>query len=121
MLGDRPLTPDDVAAVAGGRRVALGARARATMERTRGVIERVLERGDPVYGVTRGVGALKTVSIDAAEQAAFNRALLVSHNVGHGPLAPPESCGRRWSPARPAWRSAMPAYARWWPRRCARR
>ena len=60
------------------------------MERTRGVIERALERGDPVYGVTRGVGALKTVSIDDAEQGAFNRALLVSHNVGHGPLAPPE-------------------------------
>jgi histidine ammonia-lyase len=90
VLGDRPLTPEDVVAVAGGRRVALGARARTTMERTRGVIERVLERGDPVYGVTRGVGALKTVAIDAAEQAAFNRALLVSHNVGHGPLAPPE-------------------------------
>ena len=90
VLGDRPLTPDDVVAVAGGRRVALGARARTTMERTRGVIERVLERGDPVYGVTRGVGALKTVSIDAPEQAAFNRALLVSHNVGAGPLAPPE-------------------------------
>jgi histidine ammonia-lyase len=90
VLGDRALTPADVAAVADGRRVALGARAHAAMTRTRGVIERALERGDPVYGVTRGVGALKTVSIDDDEQAAFNRALLVSHNVGHGPLAPPE-------------------------------
>ncbi len=60
------------------------------MEQTRGVIERALGRGDPVYGVTRGVGALKTVPVDAAEQGAFNRALLVSHNVGHGALAPPE-------------------------------
>jgi histidine ammonia-lyase len=88
VLGERPVTPADVMAVAGGRRVALGAAARATMDRTRGVIERALERGDPVYGVTRGVGALKTVSID--DQRAFNRALLVSHNVGHGGLAPPE-------------------------------
>jgi histidine ammonia-lyase len=90
VLGERPLTPAEVAAVAAGRRVELGADARATMERTRGVIERALQRGDPVYGVTRGVGALKAVSIDEDEQAAFNRALLVSHNVGHGPLAPPE-------------------------------
>jgi histidine ammonia-lyase len=90
VLGERPVTPGDVVAVAAGRRVELGAGARATMERTRGVIERALERGDPVYGVTRGVGALKTVSIDDADQRAFNRALLVSHNVGHGPHAPPE-------------------------------
>ena len=90
VLGERPVTAGDVVAVAAGRRVELGTGARATMERTRGVIERALERGDPVYGVTRGVGALKTVSVDDAEQAAFNRALLVSHSVGHGPLAPPE-------------------------------
>jgi histidine ammonia-lyase len=90
VLGERAVTPADVAAVAAGRRVSLGAGARATMERTRGVIERALEHGDPVYGVTRGVGALKTVPVDDGEQGAFNRALLVSHNVGHGPLAPPE-------------------------------
>jgi histidine ammonia-lyase len=91
VLGERTLTPADVVAVAvAGRQVVLGVSARKTMERTRGVIERALERGDPVYGVTRGVGALKTVSIGEAEQAAFNRALLVSHNVGHGPLAPRE-------------------------------
>jgi histidine ammonia-lyase len=90
LLGERPVTPGDVAAVATGRRVELGDSARAGMVRTRAVIERALERGDPIYGVTRGVGALKTVSIDDAEQGAFNRALLVSHNVGHGPLAPPE-------------------------------
>ncbi len=90
VLGERPVTPADVAAVAGGRRVVLGASAQATMARTRSVIERALARGDAVYGVTRGVGALKTVSVEGAEQGAFNRALLVSHNVGHGSPAPPE-------------------------------
>jgi len=90
VLGERPLTPADVAAVAGGRRVQLGERGRAEMVRSRAVIGRALERGDPVYGVTRGVGALKTVAVDDGDQGAFNRALLVSHNVGHGPLAPPE-------------------------------
>ncbi|HUB76282.1 MAG TPA: aromatic amino acid ammonia-lyase, partial [Solirubrobacteraceae bacterium] len=87
VLGQRPLTPEDVVAVSRGRRVTLGAQARAAMQRSRDVIERALQRGDAIYGVTRGVGALKTVAVDASEQAAFNRALLVSHNVGHGPIA----------------------------------
>src|ERR1700753_1307466 len=87
--GADPITPEDVVAVSRGRRVRLHDAARERMSRTRGVIERAIERGDAVYGVTRGVGALKTVVVDETEQAAFNRALLVSHNVCHGPTAPP--------------------------------
>src|ERR1700761_4985720 len=87
-LGERGLTPEDVVGVSHGRRVALGAEARTAMQPSRDVIERALDRGDAIYGVTRGVGALKTVAVDASQQAAFNRALLVSHNVGHGPIAP---------------------------------
>jgi histidine ammonia-lyase len=60
------------------------------MKRSREVIERALARGDAVYGVTRGVGALKTVGVDDDGQAAFNRALMVSHSVGYGPFAPAE-------------------------------
>ena len=90
ILGARSLTPQDVKAVAVGRRVSLGDDARAAMERSRSVIERALERGDAVYGVTRGVGALKTVSVGDHGQAAFNRALMVSHSVGSGPPAPIE-------------------------------
>ena len=90
VLGERPLSPEDVVAVSHGREIVLGRDARAAMQRSRDVIERALRRGDAIYGVTRGVGALKTVTVDASEQAAFNRALLISHNVGHGPFAPPE-------------------------------
>ena len=81
------MTPDAVVAVAAGRKLTLGPRARARMERTRAVIERALEHGDPVYGVTRGVGALKTVALARHEQDDYNRALLLSHNVGSGPVA----------------------------------
>ena len=91
VLGERPLHPEDVVAVAsGGGRVTLGAAARDAMTRSRDVIERALARGDQVYGVTVGVGALKTVSVEDDGQAAFNRALMVSHNAGHGPLATAE-------------------------------
>jgi histidine ammonia-lyase len=90
VLGERAVTPEDVVAVAAGRPVELGAAARQAMTGSREVLERALERGDPIYGVTRGVGALKAVAVEDGEQAAFNRALLVSHGVGHGELAPPE-------------------------------
>jgi histidine ammonia-lyase len=89
VLGARAVTPEDVVAVAAGRPVKLGAAAHAAMTASREVLERALDRGDPIYGVTRGVGALKAVAVEDDEQAAFNRALLVSHQVGHGELAPP--------------------------------
>jgi hypothetical protein len=44
ILGDRALTPEDVVAIAVGRRVELGASARAEMVASREVIERVLAR-----------------------------------------------------------------------------
>ena len=90
VLGTRAVTPQDVAEVAAGRPVRLGDEARAVMTRSREVLERAMSRGDAIYGVTRGVGALKTVAVGGGEQAAFNRGLLVSHNVGHGTLAAPE-------------------------------
>jgi len=90
VLGDRAVTPEDVVAVAAGRTVALGGAAREAMTGSREVLERALERGDSIYGVTRGVGALKGVAVPDEEQTAFNRALLVSHAVGHGELAPPQ-------------------------------
>jgi histidine ammonia-lyase len=88
VLGERPVTPEDVVAVSDGREIVLGPDAGAAMQRSREVIERALRRGDAVYGVTRGVGALKTVTVEASQQDAFNRALLISHNVGHGPIVP---------------------------------
>src|SRR5579875_718197 len=90
VLGEQPVTPEDVVAVAAGRPVELGATARQAMTRSREVLERALDRGDAIYGVTRGVGALKTVAVKDDEQEPFNRALLISHRVGHGDLAPPQ-------------------------------
>ncbi len=89
VLGERPVCPEDVAAVAAGRPVQLGAAARAAMTASREVLQGALQRGDPIYGVTRGVGALKVVAVHDDEQGPFNRALLISHQVGHGEIAPP--------------------------------
>ncbi|WP_030604406.1 HAL/PAL/TAL family ammonia-lyase [Streptomyces fulvoviolaceus] len=90
VLGDRPLLPTDVVAVARGRRVVLGPAARDRMRLSRTALEKMLSRGDSVYGLNTGVGAIKTTAISADRQAAFQPLLLRAHRVGHGQLAPAE-------------------------------
>jgi histidine ammonia-lyase len=87
------LTIEDVAAVARGEvPVSLDPDAREAMVRARGVVDRALERGDEVYGLTTGVGPLKGVSVSGASEVtrAFDRSLIERHRVGQGPAAPPE-------------------------------
>ncbi|WP_128379403.1 HAL/PAL/TAL family ammonia-lyase [Streptomyces cavernae] len=90
VLGDEPLRPADVVAVARGRRVVVGDAARERMRASRAALEGALARGDVVYGLTTGVGANKTAAIEADRQAAFQPLLLRAHRVGHGRPAPPE-------------------------------
>jgi histidine ammonia-lyase len=90
VLGDHPLRYDEVVAVAHGRRVVLGTAADTRMKASRTTLEELLARGDMVYGLTTGVGAIKTVRIDAGGQQAFQTLLLRAHRVGHGELAPPQ-------------------------------
>ena len=89
-LGAGPLTPAMVVEVTGGRRVKLAEEARERMLGTRSLAERIVARGDVVYGLTTGVGALKTVGIAEEAQGTFNKLLLRAHAVGHGVPVPPE-------------------------------
>ena len=91
VLDGRSLTIGEVVAVArDGADVRLAAAAVARMRQTRALVERVLERGDTVYGMTTGVGARKKIAVPAEEITAFNRALIANHLVGAGPDAPLE-------------------------------
>jgi len=90
-LDGRSLTITDVVAVArDGAQVELAPAAAGRMRETRALVERVLRRGDAVYGMTTGVGARKKISVSAEEARAFNRALIANHLVGAGPDAPTE-------------------------------
>jgi histidine ammonia-lyase len=81
------LTIADFVAVADGQAGAeLDPVARAAMRRAREVAARAVSGGEPVYGLTTGVGALKRHSV--TEQHEFNRLMILDHCVGHGPLAP---------------------------------
>jgi histidine ammonia-lyase len=91
VLTGEGLTVDEVVRVArGGERVEVEASAFERMGKTRALVERVVARGDVVYGMTTGVGARKKVPVPAEEIPAFNRALIANHRTASGPDAPVE-------------------------------
>jgi histidine ammonia-lyase len=90
-LNGRDLTIDHVIEVALGRRpVALDGAAADRMRASRAVIERVVETGTTVYGVTTGFGDLANVRIEPPDTAALQRNLVRSHAAGVGPPLPEE-------------------------------
>jgi histidine ammonia-lyase len=90
-LNGESLTIEEVVRVARrGERVEIAPAAVERMRESRALVERVVERGDAVYGVTTGVGARKKVSVPADEIPAFNRALIANHLTATGPDAQPD-------------------------------
>jgi histidine ammonia-lyase len=90
VLGAEPLDRDRYERVVGAHEtVALDP---AALERVGAARERLLahlESGASAYGVTTGVGYLSRTALDAADQQAFQRALLV-RGAGTGPPLPPD-------------------------------
>ena len=85
------LTVGDVVRVArDAEPVELAPEAIERMRETRALVERVVARGDEVYGVTTGVGARKKIRVPLEEIPQFNRRLIENHRVGTGPDASPE-------------------------------
>jgi histidine ammonia-lyase len=91
LLTGNGLTLGEVVRVArGGETVELAEGVRARMAESRELVERVVERGDIVYGVTTGVGARKKVRVPPEEIPSFNRRLILNHRTAQGPEAPAE-------------------------------
>jgi histidine ammonia-lyase len=89
VLTGHDLTLDELARVARQRdAVELAPEAVERMRGARAVVERAVERGDTVYGVTTGVASRKRVRVTSDDVADFNRLLIRSHLVGQGPDAP---------------------------------
>jgi len=90
-LTGRDLTIDNVIEVARGRRpVQLDADAAARMRASRSVIERLVDEGATVYGVTTGFGDLADVRIEPSQTADLQRNLVRSHAAGVGEPLPDE-------------------------------
>ncbi|MEA2673905.1 MAG: histidine ammonia-lyase [Chloroflexota bacterium] len=91
VLTGADLTVGDVEAVArGGAGAVLDPAAKARMESSRAVVERLLDEGAVVYGVTTGFGFLADRPIDRADAERLQENLLVSHAAGVGEPLPRE-------------------------------
>jgi histidine ammonia-lyase len=89
MLNGSDLTVTQVIAAARhGETVALAPEAMARMRQARAVVQEVLEAGEPVYGLTTGVGERKAFLLDPAERMRFNRRLVLNHRIAQGGAAP---------------------------------
>ena len=91
VLTGADLSIADVEAVARRRaRAALDVHARDRMQEARDVIERLVARGEVVYGVTTGFGDLATTFIPPADAEQLQENLLASHAAGVGRPFPRE-------------------------------
>ena len=77
-----------VAAARHGEAVTLAPGAIAAMRRSRAVVQDILARGEPVYGLTTGVGERKSYLLDPAERQRFNHRLVLNHRIAQGDAAP---------------------------------
>ncbi len=85
-LDGEHLTLEDVVIVARERRpVALAPAAWARVRRSRKAVERLLQRGAVIYGVTTGFGHLRNIRISPEQASFLQHNLLQSHAVGVGP------------------------------------
>jgi histidine ammonia-lyase len=84
VLTGNALTLDDVVAVArGGAEVALAADVGERVRRGRAVVVAAVD-GEPVYGLTTGVGVRKRTRVGVDDLGEFNRRLILEHRVGQG-------------------------------------
>ena len=85
VLTGADLTIGDVESVARGRRAAiLDDTARERMQESRDLIERLVEAGEVVYGVTTGFGDLANRFVAPADAPRLQENLLMSHAAGVG-------------------------------------
>lgn len=93
VLDTAPLALEDVERVArgGDTEVVLGEAARARVEAAREVVDRAVDAGRVVYGLTTGFGALAEVVIPVERITELQKNLIRSHAAGVGePLPEPE-------------------------------
>jgi histidine ammonia-lyase len=80
------LSLDAVEAVARHRAtVAVAPETAAALDAARGFVERLAAGGEPIYGITTGVGKLKDHVIPASDRRALQRNLVLSHAGAVGP------------------------------------
>ncbi|MNS18038.1 Histidine ammonia-lyase [compost metagenome] len=81
---DRPLTWQEIAAVAKGATLSLSDAAWQRIADARAIVDALVEKRVRGYGINTGVGALCDVIVDIPQQQALSRNILLSHSCGVG-------------------------------------
>ena len=85
-IDGKHLTLESIEAIAvGGAQISITPAARARVSAARATVEKALQAGAVVYGVTTGFGRLANVRVDPSDAAALQRNLVRSHAAGTGP------------------------------------
>jgi histidine ammonia-lyase len=71
-----------------GAAIALDPGCRSAIQRGALVVEKIVARGEPVYGVNTGFGKLASVKIDLEDLEALQRNIVLSHASGVGEATP---------------------------------
>ena len=81
------LTLEEVQEIGGGRAQAIIHPAvKRKMKKSRDFVEKALQRGEKIYGVTTGFGLLSDQIINPSQVEDLQRNLIRSHSVGVGPF-----------------------------------
>src|ERR1700722_5264849 len=78
---------DDWRAIWRGEAMAVDPSSRAAVAASAAAVERILARGEPVYGINTGFGKLAGVRIKPADLAELQRNIVLSHAAGVGETA----------------------------------
>jgi histidine ammonia-lyase len=88
-----PLRPGSVTladwrAILRGAGLALDPACRSAIERGANTVERIVAKGEPVYGINTGFGKLASVGIPPADLETLQRNIVLSHAAGVGETTP---------------------------------
>jgi histidine ammonia-lyase len=76
-------------AIYAGAHATLDPRCLPRIAESAAAVQRILARGEPIYGINTGFGRLASVRIDGADLARLQRNIVLSHCAGVGELLPP--------------------------------
>src|SRR5436305_235555 len=91
VLDGNSLTLEDVVEVARDYRIVdLSAEAAVKMAKSRGLVDKWVAEGKPIYGINTGFGSLQDVAIPADKVEQLQENIILSHAAGVGGVLPEE-------------------------------
>ncbi len=90
-ITEGPMTIEELLDIASGSRVEVDETARSRITASRAVIDRMLARDEPIYGLNTGVGHMKDTRLPPEELRSAQVMLLMTHAGGTGPPLPSET------------------------------